>query len=476
MPRKNQEQPDVPPFEYRAGVTIPAIGGMYRRGDPTQIPPHRLHLGVNIRLADGETGSRDGLAHVEGEQEDACITGIFEIEDFSVGAYITELADGGLQEGTGLQQDTDFHILAFNEEKDPVSRNYWDDDSGAFPKVVPGPWRISQPTTTDCFQTFQRMNDLLLIANQRKVYQAEFSEDEQLPRMDLTQLFEIVEATGYISSMCVRRERVDDAQTGSAFDKDVLYLGCDYGEVWRYDGTTVELVHTLTSGGRMQIICYGGIGLCAAGDSAAGFSYQEQAGFAWADQAWGQDFNCNGLCEFLGEVVFVGDRTDGLDNWIGDALHWDLTASAPTNFASEGVFSALGNHARFRNPVVAGGALHWLVHIAESLIPPAGCEVHIARWEDFAVGDDFWADIGQPSLQAGSFGTIDDYGFFVPFAGGILFLMHSNHTGDTSAPTGQSIVLCFTGVMAQFDVIYNWPGDAIGNARLKGLGYEAIQL
>lgn len=471
MARDNQEQPDVPPFEYRAGVTMPAIGGMYRRGDPSQIPPHRLHLGVNIRLADGETGSRPGLARVVDDEAEsgACITGIFEIEDSAVALYITQLADGGVSAGVPLVST--FRILGFNEEKTPVSQNYWDVDS-TFAKKTPSPWRTTN--AADCFNTFQPFNDVLLVANGQDVYQAEFSEDENLPRLDLSHLFTLpAAATGDISSTCTRRERVDDPQTGSEFDKDVLYMGCEGGQIWRYDGTTVELVHTLASGGRMQVISWRGSGLVAAGDSAGGFSYQEQPGFAWVNEVWGQTFNCNGLCEFLGEVVFVGDNFGVVfaGKWAAYAMHWDGSPGAPTVFASALPSSINGIDSRYRSPVVSAGAVHWLKFHVEGGDPPHDSEGNIARFEDFTTGTDEWASIG----LAGSVAEEGVPGFFIPYAGAMALFVR-NEGPALAWPTGDNIVLVNSATVANFDPIYNWP--LVGGQRplQPGQGYEAIPL
>jgi hypothetical protein len=458
MPRKNQEQPDVPPFEYRAGVTIPALGGMYRRGDPSQVPVHRLHLGVNIRLADGEMGSRPGLTLVEGTTEAACIMGIFEIEDFSVGVYINGLGVDTVVGGA----PSPYNVVGFNEEKVPVWQNYWDE--GTLTKKQPSPWRITNPPAEtpigapgDAFNTFQPFNDTLLIVNGLDVYQAEFSEDNAAPRMDLTLLFSLASGNA-IKSTCVRRERVDDPQTGDEFDKDVLYMGCEGGKIWRYDGTIFELVKTLASGGSMQIITWNGTGLVAAGDSAAGFTYQEQPGFAWVDQAWGQAFNCNGLCEFVGEVVFVGDAY-AAGFFSGYALHWD-GSGAPTLFASDLAGGAFGH--RYRTPVVAGGALHWLHARGENGTP----DVRIARWTDFSTGSNNWLDIGQTGDAR------DVIGFFIPFAGAMLFLQNRP---DIAAPwvEGYSIVLVFSGSSPTYDIVYTW---TLAAAELEGNGYEAIPI
>jgi hypothetical protein len=468
VPRDKQEQPDVPPFEYRAGVTMPPIGGMYRRGDPSQIPPHRLHLGVNIRLADNDAGDRPGLVQVTGNAEGACITGIFEIEDLAVAIYITQLADGGLVSGT--PQISDHRILAFNEERDPVSRNYWD-AAATFAKKAPSPWRTEN--AGDCFNTFQPFNDTLLIANGQDVYQAEFSEDDGLARLDLSHLFTLpAAATGNVVSTCTRRERVDDAQTGSDFDKDVLYMGCEGGQIFRYDGTTIELVHTLASGGRMQIISWRGVGLVAAGDSAAGFSYQEQPGFAWANQVWGQAFNCNGLCEFLGDIVFVGD-TDGVvfaGKWAAYALHWD-GSGAPVVFASDEPSSEAGIDTRYRSPVVSAGAVHWLNFNGENLEPPDNSDGFIARFEDFTIGDKEWAAIG----LTGNVADEEAPGFFIPYAGAML--LFSRNAGPAAIwPEGDNIILVFSGSVVNFDPVYNWPREDGQRALQPGQGYEAIPL
>jgi len=454
MARDNQEQPDVPPFEYRAGVTIPAIGGMYRRGDPSQIPPHRLHLGVNIRLADGETGSRPGLTRVVDDEAEggACVTGIFEIEDSAVGLYITKFATA-----------VPFAIMAFNEEKTPPEADFWDEDA-TLEKASPSPWRDDLNLTAigagvaDAFNTFQRVDERMVIANGASVYEAEFSEDDGLPRLDISHLFTLpATATGNIASTCVRRERVDDPRTGDEFDKDVLYMGTE-DQVWRYDGTTVELVHTLTNGGPMQVISYHGAGLVAAGSAAAGFSYQEQPGFAWADQAWGLAFVCNGLCEFAGQVCFVG-RVDSGGGFLDDgtALRW-TGAGAPIVFQQQ---VAAAFYSEYRSPIVVGGALHWLHYSGES---GGGTTYAIARFTDYATGASIWAGIGVVT------GDMDrsQFGFFIPYAGRML--LYSKLEGPGAAwPAGDNLMFIESGVSATFEFVYAFP-EAVGS------GYEALPL
>ena len=450
MPRKTQEQPDVPPFEFRPGVGLPPFGGMYRRGDPAQIPSHRLHLGVNIRLANGEVGNRPGLTPVEGQSQQACITGIFEIDDFAVAIYINMLGDAGVDPPGA----SPWRIIGFNEEKTPPVQNYWDEVATGYTKVEPRVWRRNG---VDAFNAFQRFNDSLLIANGKAVHEVGFSEDDGVPRMDLTLLCELpASAAGDIYSTCVRSERLDNLQTGEAAERDVLYLGCAGGEVWRYDGTTLELVHTLTSGGPMQILTWKGMGLVAAGDNAGGFCYQAQPGYSWTDQSWGRSFWCNGLCEFLGEVVFVGDWDDegGWGKWGAYALRWAGSGS-PTVFESKVPLSSGDSEYRFRTPVVAAGALHWLYYQDDSNEPEKQSP-HIARYTGWATGDLEW---GAPGYLR----------FFIPYRGALLAYKH-HQPGNGLADLDHKILLIHSGSSFSCTTLYTWPTDT----QLDGTGYEAI--
>lgn len=78
MPRDSPDQ-KVKPFEFRTGVGgLPALGGMYRSGDPATIPPHRFHLLVNMRRQPQGLVTRPGLVSVFNTGVEECITGLTE--------------------------------------------------------------------------------------------------------------------------------------------------------------------------------------------------------------------------------------------------------------------------------------------------------------------------------------------------------------------------------------------------------------
>jgi hypothetical protein len=77
MPRRTPDQ-GVRPFEVRAGIGTPKLGGMYRAGDPATIPLHKHHLIVNGRITPEGTISRPGLRQEFDTGVRECIDGLTE--------------------------------------------------------------------------------------------------------------------------------------------------------------------------------------------------------------------------------------------------------------------------------------------------------------------------------------------------------------------------------------------------------------
>jgi hypothetical protein len=66
----------VKPFEIRAGMGMPALGGMFRAGDPAQTPPNRHHLLVNARITPAGMRERPGFVEEYNTGVAECITGL----------------------------------------------------------------------------------------------------------------------------------------------------------------------------------------------------------------------------------------------------------------------------------------------------------------------------------------------------------------------------------------------------------------
>ncbi len=82
-------------FEMRTGLNgFPPLGGMYRSGDPTTVPQHKLHLGVNIRITPGGMSERPGLAQMYDTGVAECIDGLTETKDDMAGSLM--LYPGGV--------------------------------------------------------------------------------------------------------------------------------------------------------------------------------------------------------------------------------------------------------------------------------------------------------------------------------------------------------------------------------------------
>jgi len=78
MPRSSLD-PEAPgkPFEFRVGIGgMPALGGIYRAGDPATIPPHKFHMLVNVRLTPSGMTNRPGLTLEYDTGVKECIDGL----------------------------------------------------------------------------------------------------------------------------------------------------------------------------------------------------------------------------------------------------------------------------------------------------------------------------------------------------------------------------------------------------------------
>ena len=499
MPRKNQSQPDVPPFEYRPGVGgMPAFGGMYRRGDPSQVPVDRLHLGINIRLSGGEVASRRGLTQVLGTQEAACITGMFDVADESVAVYIAELANGGL-DSAGVKIASPFQIMSFNDDKPaPPDLNFWD-GSVVPTKAIPEPWRVPVQTGAlagNCIRSLQRLNGRILTHDGAKFYDVTFSEDPptqtgqgagNTARNDAAFLFDASTVLGSstIQSMCIRPERAVDQQNAEAETFEVLYIGAKDGKIARWDGRTVELVHTSSSGGKIDIISWSLTGLVACGD--LGFAYQARIGDSWTEVTWptglgegGPNFNCNGLAEWMGEIAFMGDWHNEFGGGIYGAwaLRWSLTGGFNVIYD----WTPLDNGSRLRSPVVAIAAsfdtlrLNALKYSFQNgtVTPPplsASCDL----WSF----DETWQWHGGTQI-AYQIPTIEhDVGFAIPFGRGVLVLTRAGAFGEGNKD--RIILVEFPGDQDnnrpdRMWYLYEWDEGSDGNPPLDGSGYEAISL
>lgn len=88
MPREQADK-GIKPFEFRTGIGgLPALGGMYRSGDPATIPPHRFHLLVNMRRQPQGLVTRPGLVSVFNTGVEECITGLTEDPGQQGGAVV----------------------------------------------------------------------------------------------------------------------------------------------------------------------------------------------------------------------------------------------------------------------------------------------------------------------------------------------------------------------------------------------------
>ncbi len=318
--KRESDRKEKQPFEFRpVAAQMPHFGGMYRRGDPASIPPHKFRLLVNARVGEGEVKNRPGLAYVAGAEggEDACITGIFDLGDAFGG--------GGMPGVTGIcyaldrdpdadPPDTTRILGRFDSAADPTF-TFWDQGVVMQPVISGNPLEGGDGTP---YQALVRWNGKTLVAcydgTETSLY--ELSLDPELANELSMAKVLVVDSSGsfpYVMSMCVRSERQDDSG-GNPEIVSALYWGDAAGRIFRYDGTTMEQVYTDVTGSRIRVAAYQGKGVVGVGDTyAAGFFFQEDPSKSWDTKAWptltnfpSQDFVCNGIVEYLGAVIFYG--------------------------------------------------------------------------------------------------------------------------------------------------------------------------
>lgn len=78
MPRKSLD-PGAQPFEFKVGVGISHLGGMYVLGDPSMCPPHRFRYLQNVRLGDKDILSRPGMVEASDTGSGEKVNGITEL-------------------------------------------------------------------------------------------------------------------------------------------------------------------------------------------------------------------------------------------------------------------------------------------------------------------------------------------------------------------------------------------------------------
>ena len=78
MPRKSLD-PGAQPFEFKVGVGMSHLGGMYRLGDPSMCPPNRFRYLQNVRLGGKDVRSRPGMAEASDTGSGDPVTGITEL-------------------------------------------------------------------------------------------------------------------------------------------------------------------------------------------------------------------------------------------------------------------------------------------------------------------------------------------------------------------------------------------------------------
>lgn len=78
MPRKSLD-PGAQPFEFKVGVGISHLGGMYRLGDPSMCPPNRFRYLQNVRLGGKDVRARPGMAEAADTTSGESVKGITEI-------------------------------------------------------------------------------------------------------------------------------------------------------------------------------------------------------------------------------------------------------------------------------------------------------------------------------------------------------------------------------------------------------------
>jgi hypothetical protein len=378
MPRESAAD-GTKPLEIRPGVGgMPNFRGMYRKGDPTRIPPNQFHSLLNTRNADSEMQSRPGLATVAGTQEDACITGMIEVDPGGT--------PDSLPEGSAIHLDSrfvpagtadypGFCSAAVNEESDPTAVMYWPSDESSS-QTLPSKRKCRLRGNSGI--VWFRGKRLALCNSLSEpsgggtffgaIYEMTYSSDDGLPRVDLSHYLDPDEGTnGEVTSMCVRRERVDDVQSGSELDDDVLYMATRHGVVLRWDGATLSVAHTLPASTGSSVICtFQSHGLFVASPGTGGGSYQTTPGGAWTDVAWPSIAPTPGIvypsgaCDWLGRVVITAQSSDGMGAGAerGYVFYWSPSVPASISVWLDGSATLVNAWC----PMSAGGDLYALVN------------------------------------------------------------------------------------------------------------------
>lgn len=111
MPRRTPDK-GVKPFEYRTGVAnLPALGGIFRAGDPATIPPHKHHQVINARITPGGLFSRPGLASEYNTGIEECIQGITEFTRFGGGFMIWPGCTASQGNGNGPEEAVSMRLV-----------------------------------------------------------------------------------------------------------------------------------------------------------------------------------------------------------------------------------------------------------------------------------------------------------------------------------------------------------------------------
>lgn len=111
MPKRTPDQGSEP-FEFRPGVGgFPALGGMFRAGDPATIPDHKHHLVVNCRIKPEGLETRPGLTSVHDSGVEECIVGLTSEPEDVDALLIYPGAPEGLDLGGSLLNPMTFRAL-----------------------------------------------------------------------------------------------------------------------------------------------------------------------------------------------------------------------------------------------------------------------------------------------------------------------------------------------------------------------------
>lgn len=348
-----QSDEGIKPFQVRPGVgEMPNWGGMFRRGDPSRIPPNRFHALLNVRWEHSELQSRPGLAKSadSGPQMDACITGLADLDDAEGAGTAVHLdlvqLDSTSPSRYGLYGAGT--VTAFNEDQDPPAHAYWQTDALTRNTVPAKRSAQSLVPTSRAIYAFRgkqyAMCDQPISGGSDTIgylFEVTYSFDGGVPRVDLAFALDPDEATnGHVIDGCVRSERADDSQTGTRIVGDALYLTTDQGKILRWDGTTLSVEHTMASATPTHVITHKGQILFAAADGAGGYAYQLAAGGAWVDGTWpvptaGGTIQISGLADWLNRVTIVSWSKNGEPDAShhGDLFYWDAgTPAVATQF------------------------------------------------------------------------------------------------------------------------------------------------